>query len=340
MTVTEELGDLVRTIHRDAGPSVVAIGRHGRGSGFVVAAGTSPDQRPQPARRDHRGALRRRPDGAGDRSWAATSTATSSCSTSTPPTLPALAWADEPVEPGDVVVTITAGGHQRRSAWGQVTATEAGFRGPRGRPIVGAIEHSTPCASGSSGAPVLNGGGRVVGHQHAPPRARVLPGPRRRPGRTRRRRGDVRGAAVRAATPRRGTGSDRCGSPPAPLGRPRRARRPPGPQCGRRLAGRGGRAARRRPPGARRWAGPEGRRRPVRRARRHPGGWSSSRLPWCAAQRRAGRHGDVPRADLTDRLVAGGVRRRGGRGRRCRWRGGAACSSPVPRSGGSARGSG
>jgi len=39
MTVIEELGNLVRTARRDAAPSVVAIGRHGRGSGFVVAPG-------------------------------------------------------------------------------------------------------------------------------------------------------------------------------------------------------------------------------------------------------------------------------------------------------------
>ena len=67
--------------------------------------------------------------------------------------VPPLTWSDATVEVGDVVVTVTAGGHQRRAAWGQVTATEAGFRGPRGRPIQGAIEHATPCGPGSSGAP-------------------------------------------------------------------------------------------------------------------------------------------------------------------------------------------
>ncbi len=179
------------------------------------------------------------------------------------------------------------------SAWGQVTATEAGFRGPRGRPIVGAIEHSTPCASGSSGAPVLDGGGRVVAintHrlEHGFYLARAADQGLRDTD-----HGDVRGAPVRAATPRRGTGSDRRGGPPASIGRPRRARRPPGPQRGRRLAGRGGRAPRRRPPGPRRWARAEGRRRPVRHARRHPGGWSA-RARRGPRQRRAGRHGDVP----------------------------------------------
>ncbi|MDQ3469433.1 MAG: hypothetical protein M3487_06680, partial [Actinomycetota bacterium] len=39
MTMFEELGELVRTARRDTAASVVAIGRHGRGSGFVVAPG-------------------------------------------------------------------------------------------------------------------------------------------------------------------------------------------------------------------------------------------------------------------------------------------------------------
>ena len=65
--------------------------------------------------------------------------------------------------PGDVVVTVTAGRHRRRAAWGQVTGTEAAFRGPRGRPIQGALEHTAPCGAGSSGAPVLDRAGRVVG---------------------------------------------------------------------------------------------------------------------------------------------------------------------------------
>ena len=253
MTAVEELSDLVRTIHRNAGPSVVAIGRHGRGSGFVVAPGrvltNAHNLRGETTEvrfgddRTVQGTVVGS-DVDGDLAVLDVDTADA----------PAVTWADEPVEPGDVVVTITAGGHRRRAAWGQVTATEAGFRGPRGRPIVGAIEHSTPCAPGSSGAPVLDNGGAVVAintHrlEHGFYLARAAD-----QGCTRRRHGDVRGAAVRAPTPRRGPGSDRRGSPSAPLRRPRRARRPPGTQCRRRLAGLGGRAARRRPPGARRRA--------------------------------------------------------------------------------------
>ena len=65
MSALDELSQLVRTASETAAPSVVGIGRHGRGSGFVVATGPRADQRPQPPRPHHPGALQRRPDRAG-----------------------------------------------------------------------------------------------------------------------------------------------------------------------------------------------------------------------------------------------------------------------------------
>lgn len=46
---------------------------------------------------------------------------------------------------------------------GAVSSTGRGFRGPRGRRIVGAFEHTAPLARGSSGGPVLDEHGCLVG---------------------------------------------------------------------------------------------------------------------------------------------------------------------------------
>ncbi len=162
MTVIEELTDLVRTAGDVAAAAVVTIGSRGRGSGFVVAPG-------QVLTNAHN--LRDRTtlvSFADGRSVQATVTGSDVdgdlvvLDVDTAEIAP-LTWAAEAPTTGDVVVTVTAGRHRRRVTWGQVTATEAGFEGPRGRPITGALEHSAPCAAGSSGAPVLDRDGHVVG---------------------------------------------------------------------------------------------------------------------------------------------------------------------------------
>jgi serine protease Do len=73
-------------------------------------------------------------------------------------------WAEESPRPGDWVVALAAGGMRGlRVTAGMVSGTERAFRGPRGRRVTGSIEHTAPLARGSSGGPLLDVAGRLVG---------------------------------------------------------------------------------------------------------------------------------------------------------------------------------
>lgn len=77
---------------------------------------------------------------------------------------PALAWADVTAMAGDVVFAIgrSADGGARVT-FGLVSGVERSFRGPRGRQITGSLEHTAPLARGSSGSPLVDERGLVVG---------------------------------------------------------------------------------------------------------------------------------------------------------------------------------
>ena len=76
-----------------------------------------------------------------------------------------LPWAPGTLPSVGVVVfaVASAGNGGVRTTAGQVSGVARSFRGPGGRLIGGSIEHTAPLASGSSGSPILDAEGRLMG---------------------------------------------------------------------------------------------------------------------------------------------------------------------------------
>jgi serine protease Do len=62
-----------------------------------------------------------------------------------------------------VFAAANPGGRGLRVTLGAVAAVGRTFRGPRGRRVTGTIEHTAPMAKGSSGGPLVDARGRLVG---------------------------------------------------------------------------------------------------------------------------------------------------------------------------------
>jgi serine protease Do len=78
---------------------------------------------------------------------------------------PALPWAQEPAAGIGTPVYALAnpGGRGLRVTFGFVSGVDRAFRGPRGRRITGSLEHTAPLLPGSSGGPVVDAEGRLLG---------------------------------------------------------------------------------------------------------------------------------------------------------------------------------
>jgi S1-C subfamily serine protease len=71
--------------------------------------------------------------------------------------------ATEPGIGAPVFAVANPGGRGLRVTFGMVSGTERSFRGPRGRRIAGSIEHTAPLLPGSSGGPVVDADGNLLG---------------------------------------------------------------------------------------------------------------------------------------------------------------------------------
>ena len=163
MGVLDELEAATAEVARRVGPAVVGIGQGwGLGSGVVVGQGrvltnahnlqgelavTFPDGRTVTA--DNFSA-----DVDGDIAVLSVDTGD----------VTPLEWAEDGPKIGGVVFGVSnPGGRGLRVTAGQVSAVGQSFRGPRGRRVVGSLEHTAPLPRGSSGGPIVDAAGRFVG---------------------------------------------------------------------------------------------------------------------------------------------------------------------------------
>ena len=165
MTILDEIQASIRQLAENTGSSTVGIGqRWGVGSGIVVAEGrvltnahnvrgdqvtvTFADGRTAEgsvAGQDIDGDLAVIEVDTGD--------------------APALEWADgASAAIGTPVFALSnPGGRGLRVTVGFVSGVDRTFRGPRGHRITGSLEHTAPLLPGSSGGPVVDGEGRLLG---------------------------------------------------------------------------------------------------------------------------------------------------------------------------------
>lgn len=165
MPATDPFTDLTataRAVSAAAGPSTVAIGRHGRGTGVVVAsnrvltnAHNLRDRTTQVTFADDRAVQGRVVGADPDHDLVVLEVDTADARP--------LPWSGRTLGEGDAVFAAgrTLTGH--RVTFGLVSAVDQAFRGPRGRRVKGAVEHTAPLARGSSGGPLLDAEGRLVG---------------------------------------------------------------------------------------------------------------------------------------------------------------------------------
>ena len=161
----EELGQAIAAIAGKAGASTVGIGNRWRGgSGVVVEAGKVLTN----AHNLHGDEVHvffadgREADGKvlgvdGDGDLAVIGVETGDA--------PAIEWGDgSALGIGSPVIAVgNPAGAGVRVTFGLVSGVGRAFRGPRGRRVAGAVEHTAALLPGSSGGPIVDGEGRLLG---------------------------------------------------------------------------------------------------------------------------------------------------------------------------------
>ena len=166
MTLVAELQETVSGVAARVGPSVVGLGRGwGVGSGVVIADGqvltNAHNLHGDEVTVTFADGRRETGEVAGsdrDLDLAVVAVDTGEA--------PAIDWegGGDPPEIGTAVVALAnPGGRGLRATLGLVSSAGRSFRGPRGRRVRGAIEHTAPLPRGSSGGPLVDSEGRLLG---------------------------------------------------------------------------------------------------------------------------------------------------------------------------------
>jgi serine protease Do len=165
MNTVKTLQDTIAGAAESVGPSVVGLGRGwGHGSGVVIAEGqvltSAHNLRREEVTVSFQDGRRVRGEVAGsdsDLDLAVLAVDTGDA--------PPVRWepADAPGIGAPVVALANPGGRGLRATLGFVSSGERSFRGPRGRRVHGAIEHTAPLPRGSSGGPLVDPDGNLLG---------------------------------------------------------------------------------------------------------------------------------------------------------------------------------
>jgi len=164
MTIFDEIQASIARLAQDAGPSVVGIGqRWGIGSGVVLGAGrvltNAHNVRGSQVTVTFADGHTAEGNVAGhdvDGDLAVIEVDTGQ--------VPALPWATATPAIGTPVFALAnPGGRGLRVTFGSVSGIDRTFRGPRGLRITGSLEHTAPLLPGSSGGPVLDAQGQLLG---------------------------------------------------------------------------------------------------------------------------------------------------------------------------------
>jgi S1-C subfamily serine protease len=164
MALLDELAGAANGVATRVGSSVVGIrGKHGRGSGVVLGtdrvltnAHNLAGEETRVVFNDGRVESGRAVAVDGDGDLAVVEVTTGEAA--------AVEWGEQGPTLGQPVFALAnPGGRGLRVSFGVVSSAGQAFRGPRGRRITGGFEHTAPLPRGSSGGPVVDAAGRLVG---------------------------------------------------------------------------------------------------------------------------------------------------------------------------------